>query len=64
MKNKGKRFLALLLACALMAGPAAGCQSGETSFRRMPLPPVPGKAPVPLRWRMRIPMVLCQKESL
>ncbi len=31
MKNKGKRFLALLLACALMAGPAAGCQSGETS---------------------------------
>ena len=31
MKNKGKRFLALLLACALMAGPAAGCQSGENA---------------------------------
>ena len=31
MKNKGKRFLALLLACALMAVPAAGCQSGENA---------------------------------
>ena len=63
MKNKGKRFLALLLACALMAGPAAGCQSGEMLLKEA-LPQVLGKAPVPLRWRMRIPMVLCQKESL
>ena len=31
MKCKGKRFLAMLLACALMAGPAAGCQSQETA---------------------------------
>ena len=31
MKCKGKRFLAMLLACALMAGPAVGCQSQETA---------------------------------
>ena len=31
MKFKGKRFLAMLLACALMAGPAVGCQSQETA---------------------------------
>ena len=31
MKCKEKRFLAMLLACALMAGPAVGCQSQETA---------------------------------